>query len=322
MNKNAAIGIFDSGLGGLTVAKEIAQLMPDESLVYVGDQARCPYGPRAQDQIENFVLQISHFLQQQEVKAIVIACNTATSCGIAAAQSHFDIPIVGVINAGARAAARRTRSGKIAVIGTQRTIDSRAYMKAVSQIDESLEVMGRATPELTTIVESNQVEEAVAQCAQKQGEHYQLIDGYLRPLLDAKPDTLLLGCTHYPILERALQELAGPQVQLVCSAAEVAQELQERLEDLGLLAGSVLPQTETTTSKNQWYSSVLLTDPALPQARHTFYTTDTNTDDFAQKGADIFGLRLSEVLHLDPAILENIEVPTRQIKTSKKEQLC
>ncbi|MCL2746530.1 MAG: glutamate racemase [Coriobacteriia bacterium] len=274
MNNDAAIGIFDSGLGGLTVAKEIARLMPHESLVYVGDQARCPYGSREPSEIQEFVSQITNFLAGQRVKAIVIACNTATSCGLELAQSLVDIPVIGVIESGVSAALEATHNDCVAVIGTQHTIDSGAYLRTIRQQNSDIKVVGRATPEFATIVESG-LEDKMLQSVQNQGEYYQLIEGYVRPLLEHSPDTLLLGCTHYPILAEALRIVVGPEVTIVSSAAKVAEELKYVLRDYSQLAG-----TEA-------------------KASHTFYTTGGKLENFTQSGFRIFGAELDRVHHLD-----------------------
>jgi len=270
---NSPIGIFDSGLGGLTVAKELAELMPHESLIYVGDQARCPYGSRDCAEVQNFVLQICNFLQKQGCKLIVIACNTATSCALEVAQKHCDVPVLGVINAGARAAINATETAKLALIGTQRTIESAAYPKAIHALDASVEIYEAVTPELTTIVEACTNDE-MAVCVQKRGEYYHLVEGYLRPLLKRQPDTLLLGCTHYPVLTEALRSVAGQELKIVCAAGEVSVE-----------ARSLLGQREQLADSSSKPQSI-------------FYTTGDNTEDFARKGSRIFGSGLDRVKYL------------------------
>ena len=282
---NAAIGIFDSGLGGLTVAREIAEALPDESLIYVGDQARCPYGPRDSFEVQNFVQQIATFLSRQEVKLIVIACNTATSCGLDATRQHFDLPIIGVINAGARAAVEATQANTVAVIGTQRTIESAAYPKAIHKLNAQVKVIGQATPELTNIVESG-LEAEVAECVQKRGDYYHLVESYLCPLLKHGPDTLLLGCTHYPVLIEALQAVAGEQVKIICTANEVAAEVKQFLTENDALADDIPALSEDNTLTNAF------------KQKHIFYTTGSNTENFAQLGSRIFGEDLEEVRHL------------------------
>lgn len=278
---NAAIGIFDSGLGGLTVAKEIAQALPHESLIYLGDQARCPYGPRDSLEVQNFVLQISRFLVIQKVKLIVIACNTATSCGLDIARQRFDVPIIGVINAGARAGVKTTQSNTLAVIGTQRTIESDAYPKAIRELDNRVKVIGQATPELTSIVELG-TDEELAECVQKRGAYYHLVESYLRPILEQGPDTLLLGCTHYPVLTEVLRAVAGPELKIVCAAGEVAAEVKILLEEGGQLAA--------TNAK----------------AAYTFYTTGDDTDAFAWRGSRIFGKDLKGLGRVQHLNLENL----------------
>jgi len=278
---NAAIGIFDSGLGGLTVAREIAQLMPNESLIYVGDQARCPYGPRDSVEVQDFVYQITDFLQTQKVKLVVIACNTATSCGLDVAKQHFDVPVIGGINAGARAAVNSTQTNTVAVIGTQRTIESAAYPRAICELDSEVEVISCATPELTNIVESG-IGEELMECIQNRGEYYHLIAGYLRPLLTQDPDTLLLGCTHYPVLVEALRAVVCSELQkelkIVCTASEVAVETKCLLESRQQLADN---------------SNLSAIKPA-----HVFYTTGDDTEAFAQRGSHIFGARLDKAHYL------------------------
>ncbi|MCL2379337.1 MAG: glutamate racemase [Coriobacteriia bacterium] len=274
---NAAIGIFDSGLGGLTVAREIAGLLSAESLIYVGDQARCPYGSRDADQVREYVQQITDFLVSQQVKMIVIACNTATACGLQAARQRADIPVVGVIDAGARAALAASKSGNIAVIGTERTVNSDAYPHAVARINSSAQVVASATPELAGIVESGLEDQMMHQTSDG-GEYYHLAESYLQPLFEEgtkdRPDTLLLGCTHYPVLSQALQRAAGSDVAIVCAGSEVAAEVQQTLKDGDQLA-----------SKQN-------------RPHHVFYTTDDNIAEFDQLGSKIFGTDLTDIRHL------------------------
>jgi len=281
---NAAIGIFDSGLGGLTVAKEIAARLPAESLIYVGDQARCPYGPRDSFEVQTFVGQIASFLRKQPVKAIVIACNTATSCALDVAKQQFDVPVVGVINAGARVAARTTQSKTLAVIGTKHTIESRAHEKAIREICDDITVVAGVTQGLTHIVELG-CDKKIADSIQKRGEYFHLIESYLRPLLEHEPDTLLLGCTHYPVLTETLRAVVGPNIKIVCAADEVAQELKYELGLRDHLVDGIA---------------------AEKQPRHTFYTTGKNIDDFAQKGSRIFGADLKEIGTVSHLSLEEL----------------
>jgi len=274
---NAPIGIFDSGLGGLTVARGIADVLPSESFIYVGDQARCPYGPRDASEVQDFVRQIGTFLANNQVKLIVIACNTATACALSVAQQHFDVPVIGVIDAGARAVLDVTQTGKIAVIGTPLTIESNAYPEAIAVRDNQAEVFAGAAPELAGIVESGREDEAAID-VQEHGEYYQLVESYLQPLLGAdrerEVDTLLLGCTHYPVLLQALQVVAGCEVALVCAVREVADEVRQVLEDARQLANL----------------------QNVPE--HIFYTTAEDTETFRRLGSKIFGSDLVNVEHL------------------------
>ena len=277
---NQPIGIFDSGLGGLTVAREIARALPHESLIYLGDQARCPYGPRDSLEIQDFVHQITHFLHDQDAKLIVIACNTATSCGLDVAKQHFNVPVIGVIDAGARAAVEATQNNTLAVIGTTRTVESAAYPKAIRELTTpadpatpSITIHSNATPKLTNIVEEG-FDNTIAQCTQQYGEYYTLVENYLRPLLEHEPDTLLLGCTHYPVLTEALQAVAGSEVKIICPASEVAQEVKHTLELRDQLAS-----------------------PGYTP-HHRFYTTEKDTAKFTMLGSRIFGEPLADVRHI------------------------
>lgn len=231
--KSAAIGIFDSGLGGLTVAREIAQRLPGESLLYFGDTARCPYGPRDLDEVRRFVFEIGAFLEYRRVKLIVIACNTATAAGLALAQREFDVPVIGVVEPGARAAVMATRNRKVGVIGTVGTVDSGAYSTAVRALDAGVTVFSAATPRFVDIVEeglrrdSGAVEDLLAHAADVfiRPSFYELARDYLDPLRRNSVDTLVLGCTHFPMLSAAIGQVMGPKVQIISSAEETASEV-------------------------------------------------------------------------------------------------
>jgi len=225
------IGIFDSGLGGLTVAREIARKLPHEDFIYFGDSARCPYGPRDPQEVREFVLEICRFLVEQDVKLIVIACNTATAAGLELAQQTFKLPpIMGVIKPGAHAAVQATHSRRIAVIGTKGTIDSAEYTTAIKQLDAGAYVKGIATPELADIVEAGP-DESKGEYTHITGQSVQeLIEQYLHPLAAAKIDVLVLGCTHYPVLAEPIQAVVGDDVTLISSAEEVALEVYETLK--------------------------------------------------------------------------------------------
>lgn len=225
--KDMPIGIFDSGVGGLTVVRSVRELLPGERLIYLGDGARGPYGPRHIDEVRGFAREIIDYLLGFGVKLIVIACNSATAAALEEAQREYEIPVVGVIMPGARAALRRSRSLRIGVIGTEVTILSGAYERAVTRLDPGARVFGQACPEFVEFVERGEVS----------GDHIREIAlGYLDPMIEFGMDTLIMGCTHYPLLEPLLRDVAGPSVELVNSADETAAEVADILDHLGWLA--------------------------------------------------------------------------------------
>lgn len=212
------IGVFDSGVGGLSVVRQIQKVFPAEDIFYFGDTARVPYGPRPQSQVRDFVLEIVGYLQAQGAKLVVIACNTATVAGLSAAREAFDTPIIGVVEPGARGAVAATRNKRVGVIATEGTIKSQAYPKAIQAIDSSIEVFGQGCPELVLLAERGETDSPVARRA---------VEGYLNPLLQAGIDTLVLGCTHFPFLRKVISEVAGPDVALVDPAVETVQEIKK-----------------------------------------------------------------------------------------------
>ncbi|MBI5231586.1 MAG: glutamate racemase [Coriobacteriales bacterium] len=231
------IGIFDSGLGGITVAREIARALPEEPLIYFGDTARCPYGPRDLDEVRRFVLEIGSWLESQDVKLIVIACNTATAAGLALAQQAFEVPVIGVIEPGARAAVMATRNRRVGVIGTVGTIESGAYAKAVRTLDAGVTVFSCATPRYVDIVEeglrrgSGPVEDLLADTTEVfiRPSFYEISRDYLDPLRRCDVDSLVLGCTHFPLLSTAISQAMGTGVRIISSAEETAREVAETI---------------------------------------------------------------------------------------------
>jgi len=247
---DAPIGIFDSGLGGLTVERQIAKMLPRESLIYLGDTLRCPYGPRPAAEVREFALQVCRFLQDRSVKLIVIACNTATAVALEAAQEEFPVPIIGVIGPGARAAVRVTRNRRVGVIGTEGTIASGAYEHALLGYDAGLQVTSVATPDFVRVVEEGLSHNDSGEVWLAQ-EFFDLAHRQLDPLVAAGIDTLVLGCTHYPILAPVLQRVVGPDVTLISSAEETAREVRYTLSRRGNAAqaeseGTAFPQYFTT----------------------------------------------------------------------------
>lgn len=216
----APIGVFDSGVGGLTVVKEIMNQIPGESIVYFGDTARVPYGSKSKATITGYTRQIVNFLQAQHVKAIVIACNTASAFALETVRSEIDIPILGVIKPGARMAARTTKNGNIGIIGTEGTIQSRIYNDYLGQMNASLRVFGKACPLFVPLVEEGWLNDPVT---------YEVVRRYVNDLMYYDIDTLVLGCTHYPLLRPVIQDVVGSKVHLVNPALETAKTLKQLL---------------------------------------------------------------------------------------------
>ena len=224
-DRDAPIGVFDSGVGGLTVAREIMRNLPSEKIVYFGDTARVPYGNKSKDTILRYSRQIIRFLRTREVKAIVIACNTASAYALDTVAAESDIPIIGVINAGARTAVQATRNGKIGVIGTEGTIGSGIYTRVMKQLKPDIQVTGKPCPLFVPLVEEGLLHDSVTD---------EIASRYLSVLKGKYIDTLVLGCTHYPLLRSTLRRLMGEDVVLVNPAYETAIELKQLLEERGL----------------------------------------------------------------------------------------
>lgn len=237
-NKNAPIGVFDSGVGGLTVAREIMRQLPKEHIVYFGDTARVPYGSKSQNNIIRFSRQIIRFLRTQSVKAIVIACNTASALALDVVRQETEIPVIGVVIPGARAAVQATESKKIGVIGTEATIRSEMYTKIMREMDSEVSVIGKACPLFVPLVEEGFSKHNVT------GE---IIDYYLKSMKESDIDTMILGCTHYPLLRTRVREYMGEQVHIVNPAYETAMDLKKILEDNDM-ANETLEEEHATYS--------------------------------------------------------------------------
>lgn len=244
MEVNAPIGVFDSGIGGLTVAREIMRQMPDERIVYFGDTARLPYGSKSKTTVIRYSRQIIRFLKTQQVKAIVIACNTASSYALEEVERELDIPIIGVINAGARMAVNTTKNGKIGVIGTEGTINSGIYTEVMKGLRPDIEVTGKPCPLFVPLVEEGLLHDSVTD---------EIASRYLSVLKGKYIDTLVLGCTHYPLLRSTLGRLMGDEVMLVNPAYETAVELKQLLK----LRGLVCEPNQRTEKKYQFFVSDL-----------------------------------------------------------------
>ena len=223
--KEAPIGVFDSGVGGLTVAREIMRQSPQERIVYFGDTARVPYGGKSTDTLIRYTRQIVRFLKTRGVKAIVVACNTASAVALEAVREELDIPIIGVVRPGARVAAKATQNGKIGIIGTETTVNSGLYTKLIQEILPDAEVVGKACPLFVPLVEEGWTKDPVTE---------EVARRYLADLQKSEIDSLILGCTHYPLLRHMVGEIMGDKVTLVNPAYETALELKALLEREGI----------------------------------------------------------------------------------------
>ena len=233
------IGVFDSGVGGLTVARALMDLLPDERIVYYGDTSRGPYGPRDLDQVRSFTAEIVDWLAQQDTKLVVAACNTATAAALATNPLTFPVPVVGVITPAVDGAVRASRNGRIGVIGTEGTIASGAYERAVAVAAPDLKLFSQACPQFVELVEAGRTTD---------GDVLEAVADRMAPLLAADVDTLILGCTHYPLLTGVLSYVMGSDVTLVSSAEETARRVFARLVDDGMLATSSAPQHRFVSS--------------------------------------------------------------------------
>ncbi|MCX7981892.1 MAG: glutamate racemase [Syntrophales bacterium] len=232
MKKENAIGVFDSGIGGLTVVKALMERLPTESIYYFGDTARVPYGIKSKDTINRYAMEIAKFLLRKNVKILIIACNTMSSVAFEMVQQISSVPVLEVIDAGARKAIRESRSRVIGIIGTPATINSNAYARKIHSYDPNARVVSQACPLFVPLVEEGWLDHPVTRLTAQE---------YLRPLLAENIDTLVLGCTHYPLLKPLLREIVGPQVVLVDSAVAMAERVAGLLEEKGLANNASLP---------------------------------------------------------------------------------
>ncbi|MFZ3106176.1 MAG: glutamate racemase [Candidatus Hydromicrobium sp.] len=224
---NRAIGVFDSGVGGLTVLQEIIKTVPDENTIYFGDTERVPYGPRDLNEVKKFVFKITRFLYDKDVKLIVIACNTSTAAALKDLKKQYDIPIIGVIEPGARTAVYNTKNKRIGVIATKGTVESNAYPEEIAKIDPEIKTFSMPAPLLVDfiergILEGNFLDEAIYD--------------YLKPLFDAEIDVLILGCTHFPLIEKRILSCSGNGIKVISSAVETAKDVKKILTEKGLRA--------------------------------------------------------------------------------------
>lgn len=256
------IGVFDSGIGGLTVAAALRNLLPAENIFYIGDTARVPYGGKTAATIERYSMEISGLLLAESAKIIVVACNTASALGLPRLRETLRIPVIGVIEPGAKAAVKATRSGRVGVIGTRATIKSRAYERAIHDIDAEIHVHSQACPLLVPLIEEGWFEDAITD---------QVIQRYLERIISLGIDTLVLGCTHYPLLAESIQKHVGKEITLVDSAKNCAQAVKALLTRQELAA----------PRKNLGALRVALTDA---------------TEDFLRKAEQALELQVGDVL--------------------------
>jgi glutamate racemase len=223
------IGVFDSGVGGLTVLAELRRRLPEEATIYLGDNARTPYGPRPADEVRRFTLEAIEWLVARDVKLLVLACNTAAARALDIVRERVDVPVVGVVRPGAVAVAAATRSRHVGVIATAGTVESGAYPDAIVEADPKTRVLQRACPELVPMVEAGITDGRRAES---------VLRAYLEPMIDAEPrmDTLLLGCTHYPLLREPIERIVGERVAVVDSAFTTALAVEDLLDALGARA--------------------------------------------------------------------------------------
>lgn len=240
MANNYPIGVFDSGVGGLTVVKELIRQLPSENIIYFGDTARVPYGIKSKETVIRFSIENILFLLKQNVKLICIACNTVSSVALPVIKNHFRVPIVGVLTPAAREAVYATQNKRIGVIGTPSTIKSRSYESRINELDSEIKVFSAATPLFVPLVEEGWVDTDVTR---------EVARKYLGSLTHKNVDTLILGCTHYPLLRGVIQEVLGKKVNLIDSAKQVAIEVKK------ILASEDLLNSSTKAGKRKFYVS-------------------------------------------------------------------
>ncbi len=236
------IGVFDSGIGGLTVVRAVRELLPNETISYLGDTARVPYGGKSAATVERYSLEITEMLLDGDCKVIVVACNTASALALPSLEEHSPVPVLGVIRPGAEAAVAATRNGHVGVIGTRATIKSGAYERAIQSLDPAIRVSARACPLFVPLIEEGWLESEITD---------RIVGQYLQPLVEDGVDTLVLGCTHYPLLRKAIERFLGGDIQLVDSAQNCAVAVTRLLDDEGL----------RVSAGTEGALSVALTDP-------------------------------------------------------------
>jgi glutamate racemase len=266
--RDRPIGVFDSGIGGLTVLKEILRELPQESTIYLGDTARVPYGIRSAETVMRYSFENTKFLSSKGIKILVIACNTASSVSLDALKNSVAIPVLGVIEPGSKAAVKATQNRKIGVIGTSATVQSNAYTTAIHAIDPAIQVFGLACPLFVPLVEEGWITGNIAMMIAKQ---------YLSGIKEKGIDTLVLGCTHYPLLKKVISDVMGEEVTLIDSAVETSREIK-----------TVLALSELEREQKQ-------------SPRREFYVTDS-PDRFVKVGESFLGEKIN---HIEQIVVGN-----------------
>ncbi len=229
IEKEKPIGVFDSGVGGLTVVKRLISSLPNESIVYFGDTARVPYGSKSNQTVIEYSIQNTKFLLQKNVKAVVVACNTASSVAIEVLKKEFDVPIIGMIEPGSKSAINHSKNNIIGVIGTRATINNKAYSNQILKLNDKAKVFEKACPLFVPLAEEGWIEHRAT---------YEIAEEYLSELREKQIDTLILGCTHYPILSNVIQKVIGENVKLIDSGIAASEIVRQEIERIGLLTNS------------------------------------------------------------------------------------
>lgn len=265
MEKEKPIGVFDSGIGGLTVVKRLISALPNEDIVYFGDTARVPYGSKSNSTVIEYSLQNAKFLAGKGVKAIVVACNTASSIALPAIRQKYNVPVIGVIEPGAEFALRESKTGRIGVIGTRATVNNNAYSSSISKLNSNVEVFEKACPLFVPLAEEGWLDHKAT---------YAIAEEYLASLREKKIDTLVLGCTHYPLLAKVIQDVIGKEVKLVDSGIATAEIVREEIDRIGFL-----------TNKNA-------------MGNQSIYVTDINPN-FKEVAELFLGTKIKEINKVD-----------------------
>lgn len=270
MIKEAPIGIFDSGVGGLTVARQIFEILPHENVVYFGDVGRYPYGGRSQEIITRFTVQDITFLMEHKVKFIICACNSASSVALDDVKSNYEVEMIGVIEPGARAAVEQTTSGRIGVVGTNVTIGSNAYARIIHAFDPQMKVFSLACPLFVPLAEEGYIDKEAT---------YLIARDYLQTMHDVEIDTLVLGCTHYPLLKHVIADVMGDKVTLIDSGEETAKVVLQRLAESGLL-------------------NPMMSQPPGLAGEHKFFVSDV-PEKFSQLATRFLGEVVDKITRVD-----------------------